>query len=65
MKRIKVLMLLSLLSVLPTVALAEDLVADADPARDDFGAVVPEPSSALVMGVALTTVALVARRKRE
>jgi hypothetical protein len=69
MKSIKAVMLISLLCLMPTLALA-DFVADADDTPpvgdfDDVNPSVPEPSGALVMGVALTTVALVARRQRK
>lgn len=67
MKLIKALMLVLLLAMMPTFALA-NFDDDEPPPVGDFDDVnpsIPEPSGALVMGVALTTVALVARRKRE
>jgi hypothetical protein len=61
----KALMLVAALSFMPTIASAF-VVAD-DDSSDDFGdnvhPSVPEPSGALVLGVALTTVAIATRRK--
>jgi hypothetical protein len=63
MKWIKALMLVSVLAMMPTFALADD--DRGDDIEDDFDTpAVPEPSGALVIGVALTTAALATRRKR-
>ncbi len=75
MKQVKLLMLAAALLLAPMTASAGlvgeiigrlDLSGDfiADDFDDDFTRPVPEPSGALVMGVALATVALAKRRQR-
>jgi hypothetical protein len=61
-------MLVSLLAMMPTFALADFDEDDDTPPVGDFDDVnpaVPEPSGALLMGVALATVALAVRRLRK
>jgi hypothetical protein len=67
MKVIKALMLVSLLAMMPAFALADFDDDDTTPVGDfdDVSPSVPEPSGALVMGVALTSVVLVVRRLRK
>ena len=67
MKLIKTLLLATFLFLTPTLALAGEIgdsVGD-DVIVDDFGSPIPEPSGALVMGVALVTVSLALRRRRQ
>jgi len=64
MKLTKALLLTAFLFLTPVLALASDFVVG-DDVGDDFGTVVPEPSGALVMGVALATVSLALRRRRQ
>ena len=65
-KLVKALMLSAILFLAPTVASADligDLLAGSSSGSAPTPAV-PEPSGALVMGVALATVSLVVRRRR-
>jgi hypothetical protein len=63
MKWIKALVLVSALAMMPMFALADDDRGDDIGDDDDFTTpAVPEPSGALVMGVALASVALLTRR---
>jgi hypothetical protein len=61
MNRIKTLMLAALLVLLPIVALADDVIDDF---QDDFVAAIPEPTSALLMGIGLVAVGLSLRHRR-
>lgn len=73
MKLVKVLILSAVLFLAPAAAFADligglidevgDVIGDFD--DTDPAPAVPEPSGALVMGVALGTVALATRRKRK
>jgi hypothetical protein len=66
MKLFKALLLTTLLFLTPALALAGDFIED-DVIGDDFGdstQPIPEPSGALVMGVALATASLALRRRK-
>ena len=67
MNRIKALLLAALLVLVPIVGLADDVgyhgVVD-DVGGDDFVRGIPEPTSALLMGVGLAAVGLNLRRRR-
>jgi hypothetical protein len=63
MNRIKTLMLAALLVLLPIVGLADDVIID-DFTGDDFVAAIPEPTSALLMGIGLVAVGLSLRHRR-
>jgi hypothetical protein len=67
MKLVKMLTLSAVLFLAPIAASAGLIGSLLDPILDPSGPApaVPEPSGALVMGVALGTVALATRRKRK
>ena len=68
MNRIKALSLAALLVLVPIVGLADDVgyhgVVVDDVGGDDFVRGIPEPTSALLMGVGLAAVGLNLRRRR-
>jgi hypothetical protein len=65
--KLKMLLSLAVLMLIPTIAMAGLLGEILDPILNPGGgtvAPIPEPSGALIMAVALGTVALVKRRSR-